>query len=51
MAEKPAVIKNKQLAPVTDSPDKNLAETLIAQAIEKNVPLETMEKLLAMRKE
>lgn len=31
------------------SPVRGEAETLIAQAIDKNVPVETMEKLLAMR--
>jgi len=50
MADKPVVIKPKTPA-VIESPDKNLAETLIAQAIEKGTPIETMEKLLAMRKE
>lgn len=40
--------KDKALAPISSS-DK--AETLIAQAISQGVPVETMERLLAMRKE
>lgn len=38
--------KNNNLVPVQDN-----AEALIAKAIENNVPVETMEKLLAMRRE
>lgn len=49
MAGKPAVIKTTSV--VVNDKEKNLAETLIAQAIEKGTPIETMEKLLAMRKE
>jgi hypothetical protein len=42
-------VGSKIMLPVNT--DRNLAENLIAKAIEKGVPLETMEKLLAMRKE
>ena len=36
---------------LTEEPMNNEATKLIAQAIDKNVPVETMEKLLAMRRE
>jgi len=39
--------QENQVAPIGES--KDLAETLISQAIEKNVPIETLERLLAMR--
>jgi len=44
--------EKKETKEVAVLPQKGLsAETLIAQAIEKNVSVETMEKLLAMRRE
>jgi len=43
------------IAPATERREvaeyKNQAEILLAQAIEKNVPIEALEKLLVMRKE
>lgn len=43
-----AIQEPSQLQPM---PDTNQAEVLIAQAIQQGTPVETMEKLLAMRKE
>jgi len=40
-----------EVVQVNQLPQKNEADQLISQAIEKNVPVETMEKLLAMRRE
>lgn len=48
-----AEVKTKKSTGIIPYSESNLqsAESLIAQAIEKNVPVETMEKLLAMRRE
>lgn len=42
---------SKELTTIPQETNNLLPETLIAQAIEKGLPVETMEKLLAMRKE